>query len=623
MKKLSVVNHGSNGIWQTLSQYIVLCLMALMLFACASNKYNYNPNEFTLENYQKNLNNAVDAPDMLNDLDNIKTANTSLNATDLSTLVQADFLYNQAEYIKAYPLYKNLALKYRDPKIIYKAIVCLDHFEVAPIQVREQDELTNLLIKEEPDSKLSKLFQIKQAIQHGDLNLAETNLNYLVDRDKDTSRSIFLFLSSVFSDTNTKYPGMELKQFANYTFNKYKDKYPEASLMVALSYANIVDLDDLNKTLNYIEINYPNWHIPLYWSLNVLLRKHELPDVIKISHDKLGKTGKVDAILQNIYVAALLNNKDLVIANDYLLGQLKNGSNDKQSILISLGIIAAESETYSKSIFYFKQAINGASLKDDILRISIATMLDYQNHPESAIMYYKAITNTTILPLQQILLLNDYAGMKDYACANALLDKIILGLNMTNKNTLLLKSAYYASINDYNEAYNILLPKAKLYLSDKEYLYQYASMLSMLHKTKEAIYLYKKYITLNPTNAYGYNDLAYIYADQTNNYKLAEKYANKAYMILPADPMILDTKGWIYYKEKDYEKALVYIKKAYDLSLDPDVAKHLIQVYNSLNQPQKAESVKVFDVNIMNMAARKIILEKMLKILMYIEYGSK
>lgn len=604
-------------------QHVFVIIISVFLFSCSSDKYSYNSNEFATNNYQKNVDNAVDAPDMLDDLSNGKTSNSTLNTADLSKLVQADFFYNQAEYVKAYPLYKDLAIKYNESKIIYKAIVCLDHFEVTSTQIKESDQLIDLLIKVEPNSKLSKLFQIKQALQHGDLKLAEGNLDSLINSDQNINRSIFLFLSTVFSDTNIKYSSIELKQFAAYTFDNYKDKYPEASLMAVLAYANISDIEDLNTTLDYIGTNYPTWKIPLYWSLNVLLKKNELPNVIKISHDRLKSNNKIDTALQNIYIAALINNKDLKTANTYLNLELNNKNNDKQNILISLGIIAAKSDKYTQSINYFKQALSSHGLRGDVLRMSIGTMLDYQGKPESAIIYYQQITNSTILPLQQILLLNDYATVKDYNLVNTLLDKMTANLKMTNKNIILLKSTYYASMNDYNQAYNVLLPSLKLYENDKDYLYQYAAMTSMLHKTREAIVLYKKYIKLDPNNPYGYNDLAYIYADQTNKYKLAEKYANKAYLLEPADPMIIDTKGWIYYKTNNPKKALIYIKKAYDMSLEPDVAKHLIQVYQALNQPNQAANVKVLDVNIMNRVARKLVLDKMLKILMYIEYGSK
>lgn len=600
---------------------LMLGLVLLGIEGCSTE--DYNPEEFRATNYQKNVDNAVDAPDVLNDLDSSKTSEVTLDANDLSKLVQADLFYNQANYINAYPLYRSLALKYKEPKIIYKAIVCLDHFDVAPIQEQELNQLTDLLIKIEPDSKLSKLFQIKVAMKNGNLKLAENNLDYLVDNQKDTARSVFLFLSSVFSDTSIKYSGSDLKEFANYAFDKYKNKYPEASLMSLLAYANLADIDDLNKILDYIEIQYPTWKIPLYWSLNILLKKHELPDVIKIAHDRLKSENKVDLVLQNIYVAALIKNNDFKTANSYLKVQLNNRNNNKNNILISLGIVSAKLEHYSQSIAYFKEGIATGGLKGDVLRMSIGTIYDYQNLPESAIAYYKVINNKTLLPLKQTLLLSDYATIKDYKSANDLLNVVASGLKMTPKNAMLFKSAYYASVNDYQAGYKALLPGVKLYSDDKDFLYQYASLNSMLGNTQEAIKLYKKCIKLDPRNAYVYNDLAYTYIDQTTKYKLAGFYMKEALMLAPNDPMVLDTNGWLYYKTGDLQNALVYVKRAYDLSHDPDIARHLVIIYNGLNQPTLAKNVQVLDTKLLNQAVRKIILDKMLKVLMYLEYGSK
>ena len=145
----------------------------------------------------------------------------------------------------------------------------------------------------------------------------------------------------------------------------------------------------------------------------------------------------------------------------------------------------------------------------------------------------------------------------------------------------------------------------------------------MMGYTKQAIELYKKYIQQNPKQAYGYNDLAYIYADQTTDYKQAKKYAEEAYKMTPADPNVLDTLGWVYYKLGDYTKALPYIKTSYQVNYDPESARHLVAVYQALNRPDLAKSIVITDKANLQKQLKLHLIERSVSLLSYIQFGNE
>ncbi|MDA3896835.1 MAG: tetratricopeptide repeat protein, partial [Desulfobacteraceae bacterium] len=67
---------------------------------------------------------------------------------------------------------------------------------------------------------------------------------------------------------------------------------------------------------------------------------------------------------------------------------------------------------------------------------------------------------------------------------------------------------------------------------------------------------YRKALKINPDFVPAANNLAYLLADQDKNLDEALRLAQKAKKILPDDPRIQDTLGWIYVKLGFYEQAI-------------------------------------------------------------------
>jgi tetratricopeptide (TPR) repeat protein len=66
---------------------------------------------------------------------------------------------------------------------------------------------------------------------------------------------------------------------------------------------------------------------------------------------------------------------------------------------------------------------------------------------------------------------------------------------------------------------------------------------------------YRAALELKPKFAPAANNLAYLLSQKEDRYDEAYKYASIAKELLPEDPMVMDTLGWIYYKKGLYELA--------------------------------------------------------------------
>lgn len=99
-------------------------------------------------------------------------------------------------------------------------------------------------------------------------------------------------------------------------------------------------------------------------------------------------------------------------------------------------------------------------------------------------------------------------------------------------------------------------------------------------------------LELDPKNADYVNTLGYsLLIDAQDRLAEAEELINQAYALKPDSPYILDSKGWLEFKNKNFEGALLYLNQAFKLDADPEIAAHLGEVHWTLGDEEKAKSI--------------------------------
>lgn len=98
-------------------------------------------------------------------------------------------------------------------------------------------------------------------------------------------------------------------------------------------------------------------------------------------------------------------------------------------------------------------------------------------------------------------------------------------------------------------------------------------------------------ISQEPDNANALNALGYTLADRTPRYQEALSYIQRASELVPDDPAILDSLGWVSFRLGQMDKALEYLAKAFDLLEDAEIAAHYGEVLWLTNQKEKARKI--------------------------------
>lgn len=131
---------------------------------------------------------------------------------------------------------------------------------------------------------------------------------------------------------------------------------------------------------------------------------------------------------------------------------------------------------------------------------------------------------------------------------------------------------------DYVKLYEFLGAGLKRFPDSPELLYDHSMAAEKLNKLGVVEADLRKVIRLQPDNAQAYNALGYTLAEKTNRLKEAAELLDKAMSLSPDDPFILDSVGWLNYRQGNLARAREYLERAYKLRSDPEIAAHLGEV---------------------------------------------
>ena len=99
----------------------------------------------------------------------------------------------------------------------------------------------------------------------------------------------------------------------------------------------------------------------------------------------------------------------------------------------------------------------------------------------------------------------------------------------------------------------------------------------------------RRVIELRPDNAHAYNALGYSLADRGIRLDEARQLIAKAAELAPEDPFIMDSMGWVLFRQGDLQGALAFLERAYAIKKDAEIAAHLGEVLWALDRRDDAK----------------------------------
>ncbi|MBV8603538.1 MAG: tetratricopeptide repeat protein [Pelomonas sp.] len=145
--------------------------------------------------------------------------------------------------------------------------------------------------------------------------------------------------------------------------------------------------------------------------------------------------------------------------------------------------------------------------------------------------------------------------------------------------------------NDLKGAYDSLAAGGVRFKSDPDVIYERAMLADRLGHDDEMEKLLRQVIALKPDYYNAYNALGYSLAERNTRLDEARKLVEKALALAPNQPALMDSLGWVEYRQGHLPEALDLLRKAYAAFPDGEVAAHLGEVLWKSGQADEARRV--------------------------------
>lgn len=127
----------------------------------------------------------------------------------------------------------------------------------------------------------------------------------------------------------------------------------------------------------------------------------------------------------------------------------------------------------------------------------------------------------------------------------------------------------------FQEAFDVLGAALATSPDTGDWLYDRAMIAERLDKLDVVEADLRRLIQLDPEHAHAYNALGYTLVDRTSRLDEGIALLEKAIKLSPDDPFILDSMGWAQFKAGHLGDAVTYLKRAFGMRADPEIAAHL------------------------------------------------
>jgi tetratricopeptide (TPR) repeat protein len=177
------------------------------------------------------------------------------------------------------------------------------------------------------------------------------------------------------------------------------------------------------------------------------------------------------------------------------------------------------------------------------------------------------------------------------AAAQQLLDHLLEDEPQRAPEILAARARIYADSGDPQQAFAVLDRGAKQYPDSVDIRYAIASTYEEQGHVAEALHELKAVLESRPDDPAALNAYGYTLADHNRQLAYARSLIERAHATAPKNAAILDSLGWVLFRQGHSEQALPYLSAAFADDRGGDIAAHLGEVLWQLGRHADAERI--------------------------------
>lgn len=247
--------------------------------------------------------------------------------------------------------------------------------------------------------------------------------------------------------------------------------------------------------------------------------------------------------------------------------------------LLAISLLALDSRRIERANAFLTELLNSGEHQDQA-NFYLARISDQQQNYELAIAFYDAVQAGDLQLTAQIRLAELQGLTGDLEKGRKRLRSMaetVLNPNV-QRQLITAESRMLQQAGEAPEAVLVLTEGLSRFPNNTELLYARALAADAAGDPSLMMDDLVQLIELEPENAHALNALGYHFASNNIELDRAEELLVKANTLLPNDAAIIDSLGWLLFRQGKFDEAITKLREAYSLFPDAEIAAHLGEV---------------------------------------------
>ena len=264
---------------------------------------------------------------------------------------------------------------------------------------------------------------------------------------------------------------------------------------------------------------------------------------------------------------------------------------DNPDVVYAVGLLAFQLNDYPAARQSLERLLTMNFRDRNTLRLYLGQIAEEEKKLPDALRWYGEVTRGEQYLNAQLRYAQVLAKQGNLEGARSHLRQVGAANAQQKGQLVLAEAALLRDAKREREAFDLVAGALGEQPDNPDLLYDYAMLAEKIDRIDAMETSLRKLIVLRPDHAHAYNALGYSLADRNQRLPEAKQLIEKGLSLAPNDAFILDSMGWVFYRMGDNKTAIEYLRRAFAMRPDAEIAAHLGEVLWANGERAEAEKI--------------------------------
>jgi tetratricopeptide (TPR) repeat protein len=363
-------------------------------------------------------------------------------------------------------------------------------------------------------------------------------------------------------------------------------RLPQAHFAVAQTAASAGDEELAFAEVRQAEELRPEWESAVLFEAQLLQRKS--PEAAAGRLQSFLKRYPDSREVRLNYARLLVGQKKIAEARGEFQ-KLLAAFPDNSDVTFAVALLSMQLNDYDAAESHLKRLLRGNYRDKNGVRLYLGQIAEERKNLPEALRWYDEIADGEHYLTAQIRYAQILSKQGKVDAARARLHQTEPQNSQQRVQLILAEAQLLRDANQPKAAFEMVQQALERLPNQPDLLYDHAMLAEKLDRMDILEASLRKLIELRPDYAHAYNALGYSLADRNERLPEARELIEKALKLSPDDSFIIDSMGWVLYRQGKAKDALDWLQRAFAARPDADIAAHLGEVLWALGRRDEAE----------------------------------